>query len=89
MSEIKLITLTNYVRPPLMEDKSRDWVMNGKLNQYYSYIVDRNNGSPTNASMARPAKNTFSCGAFKMGVRRPRPQNITFLMSIQGHPKPN
>jgi len=51
MSDIKLITLTNYVRPPLMEDKSRDWVMNGRLNQYYSYIVDRNNGSPTNASI--------------------------------------
>ena len=51
MSEIKLITLTNYVRPPLMEDKSRDWVMNGKLNQYYNYIIDRNNGSPTNASI--------------------------------------
>ena len=31
MSDIKLITLTNYVRPPLMEDKSRDWVMNGRI----------------------------------------------------------
>ena len=51
MSDIKLITLTNYVRPPLMEDKSRDWVMNGRLNQYYNYIIDRNNGSPTNASI--------------------------------------
>ena len=51
MSERKLITLTNYVRPPLMEDKSRDWVMNGRLNQYYNYIIDRNNGSPTNASI--------------------------------------
>jgi hypothetical protein len=34
-----------------MEDKSRDWVMNGRLNQYYDYIIDRNNGSPTNASI--------------------------------------
>jgi hypothetical protein len=51
MSDIKLITLTNYVRPPLMEDKSRDWGMNGRLNQYYDYIIDRNNGSPTNASI--------------------------------------
>ena len=51
MSDIKLITLTNYVRPPLMEDKSRDWVMNGRLNQYYNYIISRNNGSPTNASI--------------------------------------
>ena len=51
MSNIKLITLTNYTRPPLMEDKSRDWVMNGRNNEYYNYIVDRNNGSPTNSSI--------------------------------------
>ena len=25
--------------------------MNGRLNQYYNYIIDRNNGSPTNASI--------------------------------------
>jgi hypothetical protein len=51
MSDIKLITLTSYSRPPLMEDKSRDWVMNGRNNDYYNYIVDRNNGSPTNSSI--------------------------------------
>ena len=51
MSDIKLITLTSYSRPPLMEDKSRDWVMNGRNNEYYNYIVDRNNGSPTNSSI--------------------------------------
>ena len=51
MSDIKLITLTSYTRPPLMEDKSRDWVMNGRNNEYYNYIVDRNNGSPTNSSI--------------------------------------
>lgn len=51
MSDIKLITLTSYTRPPLMEDKSRDWVMNGRNNEYYNYITDRNNGSPTNSSI--------------------------------------
>lgn len=51
MSDIKLITLTSYSRPPLMEDKSRDWVMNGRNNEYYNYITDRNNGSPTNSSI--------------------------------------
>jgi len=51
MSDIKLITLTSYSRPPLMEDKSRDWVMNGRNNEYYNYIIDRNNGSPTNSSI--------------------------------------
>ena len=51
MSDIKLITLTSYTRPPLMEDKSRDWVMNGRNNEHYNYIIDRNNGSPTNSSI--------------------------------------
>tara|TARA_B100000780_G_scaffold227505_1_gene166797 strand:+ start:683 stop:2350 length:1668 start_codon:yes stop_codon:yes gene_type:complete len=51
MSDIKLITLTSYSRPPLVEDKSKDWVMNGRNNEYYNYIIDRNNGSPTNSSI--------------------------------------
>ena len=51
MSDIKLITLTSYTRPPLMEDKSMDWVMNGRNNEHYNYIIDRNNGSPTNSSI--------------------------------------
>jgi len=49
--DIKLITLSSYVRPNVQEDKSNDWVLNGKDNSFYDYIVKRNNGSPTNASI--------------------------------------
>ena len=51
--DIKLITLSNYVRPALVEHKSRNWVLNGANNSFYQYIIDRNNGSPTNASINR------------------------------------
>jgi len=51
MNEIKLINLASYVRPKLVEDKSNDWVLNGRNNQYYQYIIDRNNGSATNSSI--------------------------------------
>jgi hypothetical protein len=50
-SEIKLITLSNYVRPTLDENKSRNWVMNGIRNEFYQTIIDRYNGSPTNAAV--------------------------------------
>lgn len=50
-SEIKLITLSNYVRPTLVENKSRNWVMNGVRNEFYQTIIDRYNGSPTNAAV--------------------------------------
>lgn len=51
MNEIKLINLASYVRPKLVEDKSNDWVLNGRNNSYYQYIIDRNNGSATNSSI--------------------------------------
>ena len=50
-SEIKLITLSNYVRPVLREDTMRKWVMNGNRNEFYQTIIDRYNGSTTNAAV--------------------------------------
>ena len=50
-SDIRLIQMNNYVRPKLDENKSKDWVLNGKNNEFYQYIIDRNNGSPTNSAI--------------------------------------
>ena len=49
--DIRLIQLNNYVRPSLEENKFQDWVLNGKKNSFYQYIIDRNNGSPTNSAI--------------------------------------
>ncbi len=48
---IRLIQLSNYVRPDLVEDKSKNYVLNGRNNCFYDYIIDRYNGSPTNAAI--------------------------------------
>ena len=50
-SDIRLFQFSNYVRPALQVNKQKDWVLNGKKNEFYQYIIDRNNGSPTNASI--------------------------------------
>lgn len=50
-NDIRLIQLNNYVRPKLEENKMQGWVMNGRKNSFYSYIIDRYNGSPTNAAI--------------------------------------
>lgn len=47
----KLLQLANYVKPSLVEDKSKDWVLNGYANSFFDYIIDRYNGSPTNAAL--------------------------------------
>lgn len=49
--EFFAVSLSSYVRPKIEENKSRDWVLNGKQNSFYQYIIDRNNGSPTNSAV--------------------------------------
>ena len=49
--DIRLINLSNYVRPKIVETASKEWVLNGVKNSFYQTIVDRYKGSPTNASL--------------------------------------
>lgn len=51
VSDIRVVQLANYVRPKLVENKTNNWVLNGKKNEFYQYIIDRYNGSPTNAAI--------------------------------------
>lgn len=50
-NDIRLFQFSNYVRPKLEENKSKNWVLNGRQNSFYQYIIDRNNGSPTNSAI--------------------------------------
>jgi len=49
--DIRLIQLNNYIRPKVDENKSKNWVLNGKNNAFYFYLIDRFNGSPTNSAI--------------------------------------
>jgi len=48
---LEVIQLSNYVRPAVKESMTNDFVMNGIKNQFYTYIIDRYNGSPTNRAI--------------------------------------
>ena len=50
-SEVRLVTLSNYVKPKVEINKSKGYVLNGRNNSFYQYIIDRNNGSTTNSSI--------------------------------------
>jgi hypothetical protein len=52
-NDIRLIQLNNYIRPKLEENKSKNWVLNGRDNSFYYYIIDRKNGSPTNSAILK------------------------------------
>ena len=45
---IKVVNLSSYTTPKVQEVKNQDWVAYGADNNYYQYLIDRYNGSPTN-----------------------------------------
>jgi hypothetical protein len=49
--DITLIQLSSYVKPIIKEHIGKKWVLNGDKNSFFHYIIDRRNGSVTNASI--------------------------------------
>jgi hypothetical protein len=47
-SEISIVNLSSYTSPKISESKNKEWVGYGDDNNYFQYLIDRYNGSPTN-----------------------------------------
>lgn len=45
---IHVVNLSSYTAPEVVESKQYDWVGYGEDNEYFQYLIDRYNGSPTN-----------------------------------------
>ena len=45
---IKIVNLSTYTTPEIKEYKNKEWVSYGADNDYYQFLIDRYNGSPTN-----------------------------------------
>ena len=46
-----VIQLSNYVKPPIVEEINKEWVLNGRNNGFFDYVINRYNGSATNAAL--------------------------------------
>ena len=47
-NDLRVVNFNAYTSPKIVEEKNRDWVQYGEDNNYYQYLIDRYNGSPTN-----------------------------------------
>ena len=48
MKKLGIVNLSNYSSPEIKEVNNKDWIFYGEDNNYYQYLIDRYNGSPTN-----------------------------------------
>lgn len=47
-TEVGVINLSTYTSPEVREVANKDWVSYGEDNNYFQFLIDRYNGSPTN-----------------------------------------
>ncbi len=48
MNDLRVVNLSTYTSPEIVEKSNKKWVAYGTDNNYFSYLIDRYNGSPTN-----------------------------------------
>ena len=48
MNDLRVVNLSTYTSPEIVEKSNKEWVAYGTDNNYFSYLIDRYNGSPTN-----------------------------------------
>jgi len=71
-NNIQLIQLSNYVKPDIREVTGRKYVTNGKNNEFFSYVIDRYNGSPTNESVL----NVYATLLYGRGIVKKGSKNL-------------
>ena len=47
-SKVHVVNLSSYTTPVIKEVQGKDWIEYGEDNDYFQYLIDRYNGSPTN-----------------------------------------
>tara|TARA_R100001594_G_scaffold148131_1_gene202620 strand:- start:338 stop:2167 length:1830 start_codon:yes stop_codon:yes gene_type:complete len=50
-TELSIINLSTYTSPQVKEKTGTDWIEFGSDNNYFGYLIDRYNGSPTNMAI--------------------------------------
>ena len=48
MNDLRIVNLSTYTSPEIIETSNKEWVSYGANNSYFQYLIDRYNGSPTN-----------------------------------------
>ena len=71
---IKIFQLASYVKPEPIENRNKNWVLNGQKNSFYQYIIDMNDDSSTNGSVNK----SYSDYIFGKG--------LTYTNGVQGLP---
>lgn len=82
MNDLRIVNLATYTTPNIVEKQNQDWIAYGDDNNYFQYLIDRYNGSPTNsACMNAISEMIFGKGLDATDSNR-KPDEYAKMMSL-------
>ena len=81
-TELSIVNLSGYTSPEVKEVIGKEWIAFGKDNDYFQYLIDRYNGSPTNMAIINGiSEMIFGKGLDATDSHR-RPDQYAFMVSL-------
>ena len=81
-TELSIVNLSTYTSPQVKEKAGTDWIEFGTDNNYFQYLIDRYNGSPTNMAIINGiSEMIFGKGLDATDSHR-RPEQYAMMVSL-------
>jgi len=80
--KIHALNLASYTKPEVTEVKNRDWIGYGEDNNYYQYLIDRFNGSPTNNAIINAVSDLIYGKGIDAADSNKKPEEYAAMRSL-------
>ena len=82
MNDLRVVNLSTYTSPEIVEKSNKEWVSYGADNNYFAYLIDRYNGSPTNNAIINGiSEMIYGKGLDALDSNR-KPESYAKMMSL-------
>ena len=82
VTDVRVVNLSSYTSPKVSEVRGKEWVSYGADNNYYQYLIDRYNGSPTNNAIINGISEMIYGRGLDATDSRRKPDQYAQMMSL-------
>ena len=81
-TQLSIVNLSTYTSPQVKEKAGTDWVEFGSDNNYFQYLIDRYNGSPTNMAIINGISEMIYGKGLDATDSHRRPEQYAMMISL-------
>jgi len=82
MNDLRIVNLSTYTSPKIKEVKNRDCISYGEDNNYFQYLIDRYNGSPTNNAIINAISSMIYGKGLDATDSNKKPEQYAHMISL-------